>query len=165
MRGAACKFSRSLMTRIFLLTRLMRGAAMLASKNQTYSYISTHAPHARRGLQKGVSGHSYIISTHAPHARRGELIDRRRSSFLISTHAPHARRGCTRPKAFKALLIFLLTRLMRGAAMNGVAGVCIRTFLLTRLMRGAAYYRYRYLNQNQISTHAPHARRGESEEL
>ena len=53
-----------------LLTRLMRGAASFQFAGKPISFISTHAPHARRDT----AFHRFLmecqISTHAPHARR-----------------------------------------------------------------------------------------------
>ena len=55
---------------------------------------------------------------------------------------------------------FLLTRLMRGAATGPKALNSLLIFLLTRLMRGAAYPQLLQYGTLEISTHAPHARRG-----
>ena len=57
---------------IFLLTRLMQGAAISAAAETGKTKISTHAPHARRGAQAAnTAAGEANISTHAPHARRG----------------------------------------------------------------------------------------------
>ena len=85
----------------------------------------------------------------------------RLNTQTISTHAPHARRGVQTTFAVD-VNGFLLTRLMRGAA----RGSCHNSrrsdgFLLTRLMRGAANYGAACVESALISTHAPHARRGE----
>ena len=56
---------------------------------------------------------------------------------------------------------FLLTRLMRGAACSLFASFCSNVFLLTRLMRGAAPRSGYKPPKAEISTHAPHARRGD----
>ena len=108
---------------LFLLTRLMRGAAVLLMMVFSVTKISTHAPHARRGG---------IIATVIP--------DR-----TISTHAPHARRGQTTELSRLSLKLFLLTRLMRGAALTLIYGALLQQFLLTRLMRGAAQNRAKCL--------------------
>ncbi len=93
----------------------MRGAASPVRDEKVVVYISTHAPHARRGATTKHSHQKHTISTHAPHARRGIPVTgllvvclflltrlmrgaaRSRSYslyiFYISTHAPHARRG------------------------------------------------------------------------
>ena len=78
--------------------------------------ISTHAPHARRGVNFMKCRVPVYISTHAPHARRGLYLSDDMSFFYnfysrascearlapfpnktlayaISTHAPHTRRG------------------------------------------------------------------------
>ena len=82
----------------------------------TQKTISTHAPHARRGVyllfgavimsnfysrascearRPTVLFHRSVgkISTHAPHARRGVYFILDIVHNGISTHAPHARRG------------------------------------------------------------------------
>ena len=54
-----------------LLTRLMRGAASFQFAGKPISFISTHAPHARRDKSETFSWTlAFFISTHAPHARR-----------------------------------------------------------------------------------------------
>ena len=101
------------------------------------------------------------ISTHAPHARRGS--DRgtiHSKSMNISIHAPHARRGWTTWNWPEMKRSFLLTRLMRGAARWFKNATLFYAFLLTRLMRGAACLLHRSQRVSAISTHAPHARRG-----
>ena len=77
----------------FLLTRLMRGAAIRDYNRIKEEYISTHAPHARRGCTYRAGGCGFSISTHAPHARRGIMWTFWTHTIAISTHAPHARRG------------------------------------------------------------------------
>ena len=99
---ASCEARRCLRAHLlialaFLLTRLMRGAAAQVIEANKAQAISTHAPHARRGLFKTVNLLPPRISTHAPHARRGATrILWGPSAAYISTHAPHARRGGTR---------------------------------------------------------------------
>ena len=114
MRGATYIPCSNLRARQFLLTRLMRGATTMAKQTETFTNISTHAPHARRDRKTLVAVLVILISTHAPHARRdlrpissclGALDFYSRAScearlyraalrifFEISTHAPHARR-------------------------------------------------------------------------
>ena len=53
----------------------MRGAAFFQFPVNTPVMISTHAPHARRGVTDVfLSKILFTISTHAPHARRGPTI-------------------------------------------------------------------------------------------
>ena len=54
---------------------------------------------------------------------------------------------------------FLLTRLSRGATLQGQNAGTITTFLLTRLSRGATEWNNYKYKCNNISTHAPLARR------
>ena len=123
----------------FLLTRLMRGAAALRFIGILYTSISTHAPHARRG----VSFSTFcklpcdFYSRASCEARLAQAAQNK-ANQNISTHAPHARRG------------------------GYVHRKCIEypKFLLTRLMRGAAILQLFQLQRVMISTHAPHARRG-----
>ncbi len=58
---------------------------------------------------------------------------------------------------------FLLTRLMRGAAQQRPKFKRGGEFLLTRLMRGAANLERGQTALYAISTHAPHARRGQKD--
>ena len=124
----------------FLLTRLMRGAAEKMARGGSRYIISTHAPHARRGLlpPPGVIS-IFPISTHAPHARRGVigfladdcqhqfLLTRlmRGAAFVITENIVcfvdfYSRASCEARRGFESLRVhhikFLLTRLMRGAA-------------------------------------------------
>ena len=62
------------------------------------------------------------------------------------------------------VLIFLLTRLMRGAAIPDKRISAEWKFLLTRLMRGAALININQHTITAISTHAPHARRGDHQQ-
>ena len=163
MRGAATAVKYSLHSSQFLLTRLMRGAAINCKPKNNMLFISTHAPHARRGrLRQQTRTKIFSISTHAPHARRGYLgpsIFFPRHLFLLTRLMRGAARiaGCFRRISLK----FLLTRLMRGAACHiPVYVLCHSLFLLTRLMRGAASAGSINNRKNRISTHAPHARRG-----
>ena len=101
----------------FLLTRLMRGAALCQSEPPSSSTISTHAPHARRGATSA-SASRYVadISTHAPHARRGPCSTNEwvKSAYFYSRASCEARRRRCSSSAKSSR--FLLTRLMRGAA-------------------------------------------------
>ena len=124
---------------LFLLTRLMRGAAL----------------QPRRHTQK------LKISTHAPHARRGDV----RSPYKWSRAYFYSRASCEARQLFTQIVlnhfIFLLTRLMRGAASTvAMVNLLVEKFLLTRLMRGAAQNAKQNISRHSISTHAPHARRG-----
>ncbi len=101
----------------FLLTRLMRGAAIRQIPSLCDCDISTHAPHARRGPNADVIiiDPEHFYSRASCEARRGKFYEvsytclyfysrasceaRLKGSLitssitLISTHAPHARRG------------------------------------------------------------------------
>ena len=70
-RGGPITMLSFLAYTLFLLTRLMRGAATFYSDRFESFYISTHAPHARRGPEVCSLEVCSPISTHAPHARRG----------------------------------------------------------------------------------------------
>ena len=78
--------------KIFLLTRLLRGAT-----NGIYLFgmncrISTHAPLARRDAPISAVLSRSSISTHAPLARRDYHYKTFLPNTIISTHAPLARR-------------------------------------------------------------------------
>ena len=145
--------------------------------------ISTHAPHARRGLRGGVlrnrpkrflltrlmrgaageqtSGKQTSgISTHAPHARRGLFPRLKATPGPISTHAPHARRG-SGSSGFSCKSTNFYSRASCEARHFCDWDIFRpKRFLLTRLMRGAARAGCRPAAIKTISTHAPHARRG-----
>ena len=101
----------------FLLTRLMRGAAVfsLHRLNTNKNFYSRASCEARLDFTSRISS-NIDISTHAPHARRG--LERAITRF--EEHNFYSRASCearpfpqTHPSA---PLAFLLTRLMRGAA-------------------------------------------------
>ena len=72
----------------------MRGAAFMPFTNTLKSSISTHAPHARRGIP-AVNFRCLVSAFLLTRLMRGAAIYRIFESVncLISTHAPHARRG------------------------------------------------------------------------
>ena len=115
MRGVTQFHAITIINKIFLLTRLMRGVTTFSLSNLGTSLISTHTPHARRDdyyrnkfaedrkflltrLMRGVTELRdvglpiHYISTHTPHARRDPTAKRLNTSTWISTHTPHARR-------------------------------------------------------------------------
>ena len=140
----------------------MRGAAAVWSRLWNIASISTHAPHARRG---------------GPFS-----VHHRQIRHFYSRASCEARPNHHEDKTHQK--IFLLTRLMRGAAFKrssqreakdnfysrascearpetALNNLETELFLLTRLMRGAAKH-CKYSNKRfHISTHAPHARRGD----
>ena len=140
----------------------MRGAASISFVWRFRCKISTHAPHARRGSQLPSLSADWIkISTHAPHARRGLEKPQSRPSRRNF----YSRASCEArllPPWFSPLpRLFLLTRLMRGAA-----AMIIRSFLLcqhfySRASCEARLLRLLKIRSTTISTHAPHARRGD----
>ena len=96
--------------KIFLLTRLLRGAT-----NGIYLFgmncrISTHAPLARRDAPISAVLSRSSISTHAPLARRD--CDRRElfAPHPISTHAPLARRDGRDFRRIKPTYIYFYSR-------------------------------------------------------
>ena len=102
--------------KIFLLTRLSRGATKNHKEEVTQLTISTHAPLARRDLQVVYIHATKWISTHAPLARRDVVsIGYNLNRLTISTHAPLARRDASRCYMAVHQRKFLLTRLSRGA--------------------------------------------------
>ena len=121
----------------FLLTRLSRGATTYVLGEGAISYISTHAPLARRDttgtLVAPPLGHFYSRASREARPGYG-------SRCFISAK-------------------FLLTRLSRGATtvMSFVSPT--DQFLLTRLSRGATLLVRSCLHGVLISTHAPLARR------
>ena len=160
MRGAAIRSTCYLGISKFLLTRLMRGAAIRRDGDRWLKYdfysrascearlnitkarkfsveISTHAPHARRGHNQIKAIDNAKISTHAPHARRGQVGEGETIPLTISTHAPHARRGINQILDYSEFAISTHAPHARRGWGNGTARK-------TKL----------------ISTHAPHARRG-----
>ena len=103
----------------FLLTRLMRGAALLMEQMDEFAEISTHAPHARRGQKVGAID-DYVIEFLLTRLMRGAAFktSAKRSSVVdfYSRASCEARRHLAKHNlAFK---VFLLTRLMRGAALR-----------------------------------------------
>ena len=124
MRGAANITEKLISYLRFLLTRLMRGAAASTLVSSAAQVISTHAPHARRGMHGPLLYGPYLISTHAPHARRGTRDSVYNDNQPISTHAPHARRGASVMIIHISRVLFLLTRLMRGAAFDSFTALC-----------------------------------------
>ena len=104
MRGAAPMLTISSMIPTFLLTRLMRGAAHENRELRAIIEISTHAPHARRGVvepAESLGSHEFLLTRLMRGAARTLQPDKR-----------------TQP--------FLLTRLMRGAAGDGRQNRAIR---------------------------------------
>ena len=140
MRGAAERSIDAVISSIeFLLTRLMRGAALKALLicviiTDFYSRASCEARHIDlwnsiiyglfllTRLMRGAAtpkikgGIPKIISTHAPHARRGyaETEEGKFQQHFYSRASCEARPYTARAKT--TCLTFLLTRLMRGAA-------------------------------------------------
>ena len=118
----------------------MRGAAYGLLGEDDTSVISTHAPHARRGVdfshRCGGADNFYSRASCEARLKHCHLIG---VYLCISTHAPHARRGSSAHLLHGFAEKFLLTRLMRGAAEREyVPAAWWFKFLLTRLMRGAA---------------------------
>ena len=110
-----CRTEIMKISKLFQLTRLMRGVTDDIKNTRLADAISTHTPHARRDRTEGGLIQDCRISTHTPHARRDLAIFARTSSvpsfqltrlmrgvtyilsisflsFFISTHTPHARR-------------------------------------------------------------------------
>ena len=149
-----------LLSNIFLLTRLLRGATFFAEYLTDSAEISTHAPLARRDFKESkwifVPDDFYSRASCEARPRKEEIMSVNTNFYSrascearpmcqtvlygiigISTHAPLARRDRTN----KASIVF-------G-----------RRFLLTRLLRGATGARRIYPPPYFISTHAPLARR------
>ena len=118
----------------------MRGAASPVRDEKVVVYISTHAPHARRGADRDYYFKIGGISTHAPHARRGFG-----AIYIFKPHKYFYSRASCEARRYILKL-----------------GTIIAKFLLTRLMRGAASQLPSLSADWIISTHAPHARRGSS---
>ena len=141
MRGAAGTSINTRRKRLFLLTRLMRGAARHSCLQHNGTQISTHAPHARRGEIIVNPRRLTFISTHAPHARRGgRRPSQNPRSGYISTHAPHARRGVNFTDCGRLNRISTHAPHARRGIRLFFFAVLLTLFLLTRLMRGAARY-------------------------
>ena len=162
MRGAALHAEcRSISVQKFLLTRLMRGAALAGGllcghSNHFYSRASCEARLAAVLI-------AYTFSTFLlTRLMRGAAMPLFASNISTPFLLTRLMRGAALTLIYDARLQqFLLTRLMRGAALWCHLGcICISPFLLTRLMRGAAGLPLYVLFVNGISTHAPHARRG-----
>ena len=60
----------------------MRGAAVLDCSILKTIWISTHAPHARRGSMSDSLFAANYISTHAPHARRGFGYEQQKNMLI-----------------------------------------------------------------------------------
>ena len=132
--------------------------------NTLKSSISTHAPHARRGIPAVnfrclVSAFLLTRLMRGAAGKRSEIQPSER--FLLTRLMRGA--AMMRP-LITGNLPFLLTRLMRGAAELRSFLRRSQPFLLTRLMRGAAPENAPSPFYFVISTHAPHARRGGSDE-
>ena len=116
----------------------MRGAAAISATNNAELYISTHAPHARRGMPAGLEyrNHGNFYSRASCEARPNKF-----PPSIAEIHF-YSRASCeARPINYidkLQIMKFLLTRLMRGAATKMLGRRSILLFLLTRLMRGAA---------------------------
>ena len=140
MRGAARRIPDiKRHGRRFLLTRLMRGAANSAEPGELPVDISTHAPHARRGLISFVWPSRCRISTHAPHARRGGV-----TGFTISA-LPfnfYSRASCEARQRYEEMAI------------------AMQDFYSRASCEARPYYFFVPNRLVWISTHAPHARRG-----
>ena len=169
---------------MFQLTRLLRGATTAdsgsgrrhqrfnsrascearprrGSRGRQARRVSTHAPLARRDCRLGVELlREKKVSTHAPLARRDKIARARYcGNILVSTHAPLARRD------------FVLVRLLADRVCFNSRASCearlfyreskegVFEFQLTRLLRGATNSFRVFLPSNQVSTHAPLARR------
>ena len=144
----------------FLLTRLMRGAAIRDEVRRVESNFYSRASCEARRMSRRIYLLILPISTHAPHARRGAaaFAGAAESSNFYSRASCEARLAILFARII--LLIFLLTRLMRGAA-----GHWHKTYQPGQISTHAPHARrginqLRLAFQMQISTHAPHARRG-----
>ena len=170
--------------KIFLLTRLSRGATKNHKEEVTQLTISTHAPLARRDLQVVYIHATKWISTHAPLARRDVVsIGYNLNRLTISTHAPLARRDASRCYMAVHQRKFLLTRLSRGATYCFILPLPLTSDFYSRASREARLaesslsfcQRYNFYSRASrearregvlhlllnftISTHAPLARR------
>ena len=124
---------------LFLLTRLMRGAARLQKIGAETPFISTHAPHARRGLRSAndLLSSQYFYSRASCEARLTPPVPFK-NFMSISTHAPHARRGVD-ISAYPHDGWHFYSRASCEARRSSIYVKKVeRRFLLTRLMRGAA---------------------------
>ena len=92
-------------------------------------------------------------------ARRVQHNPRNNNSFF-STHAPHARRGCGMVTVVEHSVYFYSRASCEARRPGRSRRARICGFLLTRLMRGAASMIIAEAKNTDISTHAPHARRG-----
>ena len=138
MRGATKIQRVSGYVRIFLLTRLMRGATNVtindnSADNNFYSRASCEARLTPEELALMTNVNFYSRASCEARLRRGILCQRpgtflltrlmrgatrakkiKKVTSIISTHAPHARRDYLKPE-LSGKILFLLTRLMRGA--------------------------------------------------
>ena len=123
MRGAAKEPSLHYINLKFLLTRLMRGAAFHFITLSYFSNISTHAPHARRGVSL-VCFSFDIISFLLTRLMRGAAFARQSSPAFdsISTHAPHARRGRIGHRLITAWVHFYSRASCEARRVSSVAG-------------------------------------------
>ena len=141
----------------------MRGAASLLHGVSNLTAISTHAPHARRGLMDSFFiGVRSVISTHAPHARRGETsFEVMTGSAEISTHAPHARRGDRQDQLRKAAekISTHAPHARRGAIFFQPVPI-LADFYSRASCEARQKQPLSHSPRHTISTHAPHARRG-----
>ena len=151
--------------RRFLLTRLMRGAALPFRAYTLIWNISTHAPHARRGYQMNEMEVNFMnfYSRASCEARPGSASSEPFFFTFLLTRLMRGAADCDRDQGQRRK--FLLTRLMRGAASIAYRMWPLWKFLLTRLMRGAAPLDGLDELIILISTHAPHARRGGDDPL
>ena len=169
---------------IFLLTRLMQGAARHFRGIKAITGISTHAPHARRGVcdDLGECRNINFYSRASCKARRtgGEYRSRRSKHFYsrASCKARPSRivsrnylfyfysRASCKARRYKNerevnFMNFYSRASCKARLLLFTVLVFMIRFLLTRLMQGAARSVFHYKLASIISTHAPHARRGQ----
>ena len=120
----------------------MRGAAVQMKNWEKYEEISTHAPHARRGVHLLLLFHRLIdFYSRASCEARLNLSKSTFRFFDFYSRASCEARLLSVSLDYR-LRQFLLTRLMRGAAFCCKMLLGTVKFLLTRLMRGAAKSQY-----------------------
>ena len=124
--------------RLFLLTRLSRGATLLVLFHFPEVHFYSHASREARRSSQWMNRANVKISTHTPLARRdinSSVFNPAKMQYFYSHASREARRNGETEFDFKRR--FLLTRLSRGATSGGDSGGSVITFLLTRLSRGA----------------------------
>ncbi len=140
-----------------------RGAIQVFIEMALVNKISTHAPHARRGEFNTIHATTirfFLLTRLMRGAASSTQSTQQQFVFFYSRASCEARQlhlhKCPQSYYFYSRASCEARRLWGMMTYSGTQ------FLLTRLMRGAATLSTIICRSSSISTHAPHARRGDS---